>query len=292
MVVMMSMDHRVVSFQFPIDQRGWKIFTIGPGRVMFYSSSGRSLTSRVQADKYLAPNGSSTNQDDVLKNSTNAQLRTKAVGMNAEVLKSCKSWKNTSNSKKNSRPNNKKKKAENVKTLKVDNATGEGETIVDIVDQRDSDQFRKYHLPKHNFITNPSNIHITKAEKPGCTFDDASYDEITLSDDEAIRFKETDYLLMNSNIINRKQSYHQDEPRPKKLRGEKNMKALSEMQQPSSVSSTQEEVLLAAFREWPVAMSSVVKVLEQETGLSGPVLEGWYLQTREECLRLLWGQDD
>jgi hypothetical protein len=57
-------------------------------------------------------------------------------------------------------------------------------------------------------------------------------------------------------------------------------------------SKEQEEVLLAAFRQWPVPLPSLVAALAQETGLEGTIVRSWFLRTRADCLRLLWEQGD
>ena len=126
--------------------------------------------------------------------------------------------------------------------------------------------------------------------------EDAFEDANSVSDDDSIIIEDGEQFLRK-----RKLSHHQEEPRQKKQRGEKNIKQLIQNPEHIKVTPLQEEVLLATFREWPLVSSSLmqvvqvqvlerwfVQVLEQETGLASEVVERWFLQTREDCLRILW----
>jgi len=50
----------------------------------------------------------------------------------------------------------------------------------------------------------------------------------------------------------------------------------------------QEDVLLAAFRQWPVAFPELVDALVADTKLERDQVKQWFLQTRHDCLSLLW----
>merc|ERR1719370_102391 len=53
-------------------------------------------------------------------------------------------------------------------------------------------------------------------------------------------------------------------------------------------SKEQEEILLAAFRQWPVAFPELVDALVKETKLEESQVKQWFLRTRQDCLSLLW----
>merc|ERR1719234_1728682 len=68
---------------------------------------------------------------------------------------------------------------------------------------------------------------------------------------------------------------------------DKNSAVLSSLDS-NRLSKAQEEILLAAFRQWPVAFPELVEALVKETKLDGSQVKQWFLRTRQDCLCLLW----
>jgi len=70
-------------------------------------------------------------------------------------------------------------------------------------------------------------------------------------------------------------------------KAEKNSPIFSSLDS-NRTSKAQEEILLAAFRQWPVAFPELVEALVKETKLEGSQVKQWFLRTRQDCLCLLW----
>ena len=248
---------------------GWRSCVPAPKKVMYYSPCGSLFTSRAQVDKFLGVRKT----DAVVKKPTSQFGPGKKVeqhGRGRQVKESLLG----------------KKAPIVVKRVEVSKVGYDGEIIEDV---------KKVKTPAKKKLNTGKQLNVSSPQ--------LECDGNSTSSDGAISLSDEDFLSEESPKGKRKMKQRREGPSPKKLcfgkkTFGKEMAAkivavqeahkVTEAQEAIQVTEAQEKILLAAFGQWPVAIPELEAALMEETGLTSGAVRGWFLQTREDCIDLLW----
>jgi len=130
-------------------------------------------------------------------------------------------------------------------------------------------------IPSSNL--RPADLCMPKIEPYDSEYEDVS-DAISLSDDDFEEFKP-----------NRKRKLDEtSEIRNKKYKKMKLSSTDLDSDYSPSINLAQENILVATYEEWPVPFPGLVTQLIVDTGLSAEVIEGWFKNRTDSCLRILF----
>lgn len=295
--------------------RGWRSCVPAPGRIMFYSPCGTLFTSRTQVDKFLGlhqpkePKVFQPQQESKLTQpqpkAPRLQSRVSQPNQNNSSIVHKKS--KSKNSEKLIKDINTKKGKSSAKNLKI---AMEEEIATDKSDKKRkicSAQKVKSSVKNNakNTIVNQISAGVKNVQKGGKNLKMRSkiveeYSPEYSSDsnsnhtdsDDAISLSDDD--LPEENSLKRKRSSDSEEELESKnasyniFEDKGNISKKQHQQQPTQ---SEEDILLAAYRQWPVAFPELVDALVKEVNMTKSGIEQWFQKTREDCLQLLWNSE-
>lgn len=244
---------------------GWKSCVAAPGKAaLYYSPCGNLFTSWAQVEKFLGP--------AVMKEISGAEeMQSKDEAVKQESFKTEKSPSEgkrmdlSAGKEGSGRKDNKNKNA--LGSLKKASKSVEKEAF----------------KPKDRMVKSYSKLSGDL---------ELSDDVISLSDEELTMEtsveKKRKKTSENQSKSSKSKKHRTDVKIKPEKKADKNSPVLSSLDSNFRPSKEQEEILLAAFRQWPVAFPELVEALVKETKLEGSQVKQWFLRTRQDCLCLLW----
>merc|ERR1719474_594600 len=265
---------------------GWKTcVTVAGKSALYYSPCGNLFTNWAQVEKFLGPalskDGAAERapENKALQQGSAEETPTQGKVLRQESSKNKKSPVETGKEPINgsSAPEPKRAKRKNVLSSLKKGLKPEEEAS-------------KFKTEESSHLKNAEKRGVDKVEnKMRKSFSKLSGD-LQLSDD-AISLSDEELSVGTSAERKRKASgeaLKSKSSKSKKQRAENHIER--ERKNGASIKPTkaQEDVLLAAFRQWPVAFPELVDALVADTKLERDQVKQWFLQTRHDCLSLLW----
>jgi len=285
--------------------RGWRSCVPAPGRIMFYSPCGTLFTSRIQVDKFLGLHQPKEHkvfqpQQEVkmtkpLPKAPRLQSRVSQPNQNNSTTVP----KKFKNSEKLTGDKNTRKGKTSAKNLKI---AMEEEIATDRDDMKIGSAKKVKNSVKNksiNTIVNRISAGVKDVKKGGKNLKMRSkiVDEYSpehssdgnsnhFDSDDAISLSDDD-LQEENNLKRKRYSDSEEEPESRNILWEQKDN-ISKKRQPSQ---SEEDILLAAYRQWPVAFPELTDALIREVNMTKTGIEEWFQKTREDCLELLWNSE-